>query len=126
MRCLGLHRFHPTNPPGPNTFAGHDNIGAAMDFTLPPEIEDIRVRTRAFIAEHVLPLEADPMQHYRPAWHSGSHWSSTDFSSSVASTVSSASAAFASAVPVSSSSSGFSSGGGGSGGGGGGGGGGGW
>jgi len=31
-----------------------------MDFTLPPEIEDIRVRTRAFIAEHVLPLEADP------------------------------------------------------------------
>jgi acyl-CoA dehydrogenase len=31
-----------------------------MDFTLPPEIEDIRVRTRAFIAEHVMPLEADP------------------------------------------------------------------
>ncbi|MPZ56532.1 MAG: acyl-CoA dehydrogenase [Rhizobiales bacterium] len=31
-----------------------------MDFTLPPEIEDIRVRTRVFIAEHVLPLEADP------------------------------------------------------------------
>jgi acyl-CoA dehydrogenase len=31
-----------------------------MDFTLPPEIEDVRVRTRAFIAEHVLSLEADP------------------------------------------------------------------
>jgi acyl-CoA dehydrogenase len=31
-----------------------------MDFTLPPEIDDIRKRTRAFIAEHVLPLEADP------------------------------------------------------------------
>jgi acyl-CoA dehydrogenase len=31
-----------------------------MDFTLPPEIEDVRVRTHAFIAEHVLPLEADP------------------------------------------------------------------
>jgi acyl-CoA dehydrogenase len=31
-----------------------------MDFTLPPEIEDLRRRTRAFIAEHVLPLEADP------------------------------------------------------------------
>ena len=31
-----------------------------MDFTLPPEIEDIRLRTRAFVAEHVLPLEADP------------------------------------------------------------------
>jgi acyl-CoA dehydrogenase len=31
-----------------------------MDFTLPPEIEDIRVRTRRFVEEHVLPLEADP------------------------------------------------------------------
>jgi len=31
-----------------------------MDFTLPPEIEDVRRRTRAFVAEHVLPLEADP------------------------------------------------------------------
>jgi len=31
-----------------------------MDFTLPPEIDDIRKRTHAFIAEHVLPLEADP------------------------------------------------------------------
>jgi acyl-CoA dehydrogenase len=30
-----------------------------MDFTLSPEFEDIRVRTRAFIAEHVLPLEGD-------------------------------------------------------------------
>src|SRR5262245_31367460 len=33
--------------------------GPAMDFTLPPEIDDIRLRTRAFVAEHVLPLEAD-------------------------------------------------------------------
>jgi acyl-CoA dehydrogenase len=31
-----------------------------MDFTLFPEIEDIRLRVRAFIEEHVLPLEADP------------------------------------------------------------------
>ena len=31
-----------------------------MDFSLSPEIEDIRVRTRAFIEQHVLPLEADP------------------------------------------------------------------
>src|SRR6201989_1408490 len=31
-----------------------------MDFTLPPEIEEIRVRTRRFVEEHVLPLEADP------------------------------------------------------------------
>jgi acyl-CoA dehydrogenase len=30
-----------------------------MDFTLSPEIEDIRQRTRAFVEEHVLPLEAD-------------------------------------------------------------------
>jgi acyl-CoA dehydrogenase len=31
-----------------------------MDFTLPPEIEVLRQRTRSFIEEHVLPLEADP------------------------------------------------------------------
>ena len=31
-----------------------------MDFTLPPEIEDVRLRTRRFVEEHVLPLEADP------------------------------------------------------------------
>jgi acyl-CoA dehydrogenase len=30
-----------------------------MDFTLPPELDDIRKRTRAFVAEHVLPLEGD-------------------------------------------------------------------
>ena len=32
-----------------------------MDFTLSPEIEKLRLRTRAFIEEHVLPLEADPI-----------------------------------------------------------------
>jgi acyl-CoA dehydrogenase len=31
-----------------------------MDFTLAPEIEDIRLRVRVFVEEHVLPLEADP------------------------------------------------------------------
>jgi len=31
-----------------------------MDFTLSPEIESIRLRVRAFVEEHVLPLEADP------------------------------------------------------------------
>ena len=41
-----------------------------MDFTLPPEIEDIRVRTRAFVAEHVLPLEADPANFDRSRKHS--------------------------------------------------------
>jgi acyl-CoA dehydrogenase len=30
-----------------------------MDFTLPPDLEDIRIRTRAFVGEHILPLEAD-------------------------------------------------------------------
>jgi acyl-CoA dehydrogenase len=31
-----------------------------MDFTLSPEIEALRLRVRAFVGEHVLPLEADP------------------------------------------------------------------
>jgi acyl-CoA dehydrogenase len=31
-----------------------------MDFTLPPELETIRVRTRRFVEEHVLPLENSP------------------------------------------------------------------
>ena len=31
-----------------------------MDFALPPEIEDYRTRVRAFVGEHILPLEADP------------------------------------------------------------------
>jgi acyl-CoA dehydrogenase len=31
-----------------------------MDFTLSPEIEDIRLRLRAFVEKEVLPLEADP------------------------------------------------------------------
>src|SRR5919198_3676307 len=31
-----------------------------MDFSLSPEIEDIRLRTSRFVEEHVLPLETDP------------------------------------------------------------------
>ncbi len=31
-----------------------------MDFTLPPQVEDYRKRYRAFVAEHLLPLESDP------------------------------------------------------------------
>jgi acyl-CoA dehydrogenase len=31
-----------------------------MDFNLPPEIEDLRLKVRAFIDKEVLPLEADP------------------------------------------------------------------
>ncbi len=30
-----------------------------IDFTLPPEIEDLRLRVRAFVEAHVLPLEAE-------------------------------------------------------------------
>src|ERR1700756_1058237 len=30
-----------------------------IDFTLPPEIEELRQRVRTFIEEHVLPLESD-------------------------------------------------------------------
>ena len=30
-----------------------------MEFTLPPEIDALRLKVRAFVAEHVLPLEAD-------------------------------------------------------------------
>ncbi len=34
-----------------------------MDFTLTPEIDDYRKRYRAFVAEHLLPLEADPQSY---------------------------------------------------------------
>ena len=33
-----------------------------MDFTLPPKTEELRARTRQFIAEQVIPLENDPRQ----------------------------------------------------------------
>ena len=31
-----------------------------MDFALPPALEDVRARTRAFVETEILPLEADP------------------------------------------------------------------
>ena len=31
-----------------------------MDFALSPEIEDLRLKVRAFVEKEVLPLEADP------------------------------------------------------------------
>ena len=31
-----------------------------MDFSLPAELQTLQLRTRAFIAEHVIPMEADP------------------------------------------------------------------
>ena len=30
-----------------------------MDFSLPKDIEDVRVRTRRFVEEEILPVEAD-------------------------------------------------------------------
>ena len=36
-----------------------DRIAPGIGFALPPEIEEIRARTRAFVTEHVLPVEAD-------------------------------------------------------------------
>jgi acyl-CoA dehydrogenase len=39
---------------------GRIEESTTMDFSLPPEIEDVRRRTRDFIAAEVLPLEADP------------------------------------------------------------------
>ena len=35
-------------------------VTTMIDFTLPPEYEDLRLRVRAFVEEHVLPLEKDP------------------------------------------------------------------
>lgn len=34
-----------------------------MDFTIPPELEDLQRRTRAFIRDQVIPFEQDPRQH---------------------------------------------------------------
>jgi acyl-CoA dehydrogenase len=33
-----------------------------MDFTIPPQIEELQARTRRFIRERIIPLEADPRQ----------------------------------------------------------------
>jgi acyl-CoA dehydrogenase len=35
-------------------------LEALMDFSISPELENLRLRTRAFVEEHVLPLESDP------------------------------------------------------------------
>ena len=40
-----------------------------MDFTLSPEIEDLRLRVRAFVEEHVLPLESRPREFVRAREH---------------------------------------------------------
>src|SRR5262249_21463495 len=37
-----------------------ERLRNTMDFTLSPEIEDLRLPTRAFVETHVLPLEREP------------------------------------------------------------------
>jgi uncharacterized membrane protein YgcG len=78
---------------------------------------------KAFAAAHP---EGTAAATYQPAWHGGHGWGGTNLGRSIATAVSSAEGAFASAIPAPKSSSSGFSGGGGSGGGGGGGGGGGW
>src|SRR5262249_1802328 len=54
-RCCSLSRTRAaTSPARPSPWT------AGRDFQLAPEIEDLRLRVRAFVEEHVLPLEADP------------------------------------------------------------------
>src|SRR6202011_6398087 len=65
IRCRPLHcRHHHRGRRRPDGRAAGIKAGSKgqrpMDFTLPPEIEDIRLRTRAFVETHVLPLESDP------------------------------------------------------------------
>ncbi len=58
LRCRALHcRRHHRGRRRPDGRAARIGI---MDFTLSPEIEDLRLRTRAFVEAHVLPLEAPP------------------------------------------------------------------
>ena len=58
VRCRRLHDRHDHRRRW--RAGGEDQGMTSMDFTLSPEIEDLRLRVRAFIEEHVLPLETDP------------------------------------------------------------------
>src|SRR5262249_36887032 len=53
-------RSYPLHRAGGRTAPSAKLKDAGMDFTLSPEIEDIRLRTPRFVEAHVLPLEADP------------------------------------------------------------------
>jgi acyl-CoA dehydrogenase len=47
--CGETQRMHGSQP----------STGHGIGFALPPDVEALRLKTRAFIAEHVLPVEAD-------------------------------------------------------------------
>src|SRR5690349_14117170 len=64
-RGVGVDSHDSSCLPPPSPASGGGNPPAVvtrtppMDFTLPPEIEDVRQRTRRFVEDHVLALEAD-------------------------------------------------------------------
>src|SRR5262249_22190522 len=58
--CVGRRCLHDRNDRRYRRRADCIPEGGLMDFTLSPEIEDLRKRVRAFVEDHVLPLEADP------------------------------------------------------------------
>jgi hypothetical protein len=103
-----------------------ERFEALLPYAVALDVEKPWAEAFAAALRRAHPEESDPMRHYQPSWGSvgGGNWSSGNFGSAIAATIGGASAALASAVPVSSGSSGFGEGG--SGGGGGGGGGGGW
>jgi uncharacterized membrane protein YgcG len=107
-----------------------ERFEALLPYAVALDVEKPWADAFAAALRRAFPDDADPARHYQTAWTGGGSWSSENFGSAVAASVSGVSSALASAVPVSSGSSGFSGGGGGggggSGGGGGGGGGGGW
>src|SRR5262249_46619117 len=61
--CCWCRTPAPTSPARPSWSTAARwcrSRGRDMDFTLAPEHEDLRLRVRALIDEHVLPLENDP------------------------------------------------------------------
>ena len=100
-----------------------DRFEALLPYAVALDVEKPWADAFAAALKRAHPEDPDSMRRYQPSWGGAGGWSSGNFSSSISSTVSGVSGAFANAVPVSSGSSGFGGGGGGSGGGGGGGGG---
>ena len=39
-----------------------------IDFEPPPELAQLRERTRRFIAEEIMPMEGDPRDHLMASW----------------------------------------------------------
>ncbi len=127
----GLRLYLDTAESGRLNIAGAPEITterfeALLPYAVALDVEKPWADAFAAALARAHPDDPEPMHHYRPRWSRGRTWSGGDFSRNIASTVSGATGALASAMPRSSSGSSGFSGGGGSGGGGGGGGGGGW